>query len=143
MDSDHAKLLLGNAYGFYSAVTRIANGGRDDDFPWPPFFANVGYAFELSLKAYILEFGGSEKDCHTIGHDLQAAVAVAHKLGLRLPHPEVAKLLEQINTYHRNHSFRYMKPMNVSMLPHVDQTLSVMEKHFNCVAAQLHHLLPA
>jgi hypothetical protein len=53
MTNRMAELLLGNACGFRLAAMRIADGGVGIDFPWPPFFANVGYALKLSLKGYI------------------------------------------------------------------------------------------
>lgn len=142
MSRDLSTLLLGNAVGFRLAAERIAGYGIDDHFPWPPFFTNVGYALELSLKAYVIHQGGTEDDCRNLGHDLCKAVAEAQRRGLSSPCPEVVDLIEKIRSYHMNHSFRYMKPMDESALPTVEQTLSATNKLFQSIAEQLHDLLP-
>lgn len=137
-----AKLYLGNAVGFHLAAKRIADAGTGIDFPWPPFFATAGYAIELSLKAYILQRGGTERDCRNVGHDLQAAMRKACEHGLQQPCKEITTLLAKIGPYHRHSNFRYMKPVDVSTLPSVVQTLNVTQKHIEKVANQLPELLP-
>lgn len=143
MASDLAKLLLGNAVGFHMAAKRIADGGIGCDFPWPPFFACIGYALELSLKAYIIQRGGTEQDCqNAIGHDLCKAIEAACARGLTHPDKNVKAFVAKIGPHHRSHSFRYMKPLDVAALPGVYETLTITNQHLLSIAEQLPELLP-
>ncbi|MEI9994572.1 MAG: hypothetical protein WDM91_08260 [Rhizomicrobium sp.] len=137
-----ATLLLGNAMGFHLAAKRIASCGVERDFPWPPFFANTGYALELSLKAYIIHSGGTDKKCRAIGHDLHRAIDAACALDLTHPSQAVMALVDRIGPYHRDHNFRYMAPIDVEVLPDVQETLTVTNQHLLSIADQLPELLP-
>jgi hypothetical protein len=142
--AENAKLLLANACGFYLAATRIADAGVGPDFPWPPFFVNIGHVFELSLKAYVVHHGGSEKVCKDeIGHDLFRAIDEACARGLSRPSEDVVALVSRIASYHRGHNFRYMTtPIDVPSLPDAVHTLAVTNGHLISIAAQLGDLLP-
>ncbi len=140
--ADTAKLWLANAYGFWLAAKRIADSGVGTDFPWPPFFATVGYTFELSLKAYVIHHGGTEHLCRTvIRHDLNRATVEACARGLVRPSEPVMALIAKIGPYHKTHSFRYMTPINVAALPNVVETLAATNHHMISVADQLRELL--
>ncbi|MGH7033943.1 MAG: hypothetical protein ACREFL_09465 [Stellaceae bacterium] len=142
MGSTQASLFLANAFGFYLAAKRIAEGGLGDDFPWPPFFVNVGYAFELSLKAYVLQRGGAERDCRNLGHDLKAATSEAQNRGLPQPQWDVTEFLDKINPHHRDHSFRYLRDITL-LVPDADEILDVTKRHLEAVARELPELLPS
>lgn len=62
----------------------------------------------MSLKAYIVASGGTERECTTISHDLQKAHARACELGLTSS-DDTARLIGLIGPYHRDSSFRYLK----------------------------------
>jgi hypothetical protein len=136
MENDQAKLLLRNAIRFHLAAKRICTG---IDYPETPFFACIGYAFELSFKAYILKHGGTEEECRRLGHDLQAAMTAACDRGLQKPSPDATTLLDRIGYYHRDHSFLYIEPID---LPNVTDTLDTTNRFFKCIAEQLSELLP-
>ena len=140
---DLPKLFLANGYGFFLAAARIAGAGVGPDFPWPPFFVNIGYAFELSLKAYVLQHGGTEELCrNAIRHDLSRAIVESRSRGLAQPSDDVYALLSKIGPYHRDHSFRYMTPIDETALPDVAHTLVVTNQHLSSIAKQLSELLP-
>lgn len=138
-----AKQLLANAYGFFLAATRIADGGVGPGFPWPPFFVNIGHAFELSFKAYVVHHGGNEKVCRNdIGHDLFRAIDEACARGLSRPTQDVLDLISIISPYHRGHNFRYLTtPIDTPSLPNVVETLALTRRQLISIAGQAEDLL--
>jgi hypothetical protein len=140
---DLAKLFLGNAVGFHIVAKHIAQKNDWATFPWPPFFVNVGHAIELSLKAYILCRGGTEKDCRCIGHDLHNALATACRLGLPTPAASTHDLIDRIEPYYMDHSFRYFrKKVCVEGLPNPQDALGATERLLGAVLTQLPNLQP-
>lgn len=68
----------------------------------------MGWAVELSLKAAILYFGGSQADCKRAGHDLSAALAAAKDVGYVTKLTNLPNLVSDLNLTHQTHFFRYM-----------------------------------
>jgi hypothetical protein len=124
-----ARLYLANAAEFLAGAEDIAARGEREDFPWPPFFSCVGNALELSLKAYILQRGGTEDQCRaTIRHDLGKAVAAALRRGLAKPEPEVMKLIMVVGPYHRGNKFRERAPVDIGELPDLAHALAALRR---------------
>lgn len=136
------RLLLGNAIGFYQVAECIANGGLSAYVLWPPFFFNIGHALELSLKAYILQRGGTEQDCRKLGHDLEAAMSAAQTRGLLKPHRDVTEFLRKINPPYCDHHFRYLTDIDSSILPTVSHVLDATKQHLDAVVSELPELFP-
>ena len=134
---DFGERLLAQAFGFYLVAKRIAEADWPTP-PWPLFFTNLGYAFELSLKAYIVAAGGTEADCISISHNLQEAHDRACNLGLTSS-DDIARVIGLIGPYHRDSSFRYLKHIpdnHLREFPDFPEALCVSDKLLQVVGGK-------
>ena len=137
-----AKFLMGSAYGFHLLAQKIAKPDWLDHTgqvfeAWPLFFANLGYAFELSLKAYIVYHGGTKCEVkHEIGHDLKRALKKAHSLGLT-PSNAVAAAIGKIAAGHKDRSFFYLENADIQNLPDFAEAMAASTELIQMIASQL------
>jgi hypothetical protein len=95
--------------------------------PAPRYFLYC-HAIELSLKAYILASGGNEAEVRKIKHDLGKAFSRASELGYRPSLDGTKEVIENLDPYHQDYSFRYMR-MGLKILPRfedIDQVANSM-----------------
>ncbi len=134
-----AKRLLANAFAFYCVSKRIADGNSRDANGhtlkhWPVFYTNLGFAIELSLKAYLTLRGCTEDQIKSeIRHDLKTALDRARSCGLGEPCEAVVQLIEAINQYHRERSFVYLRDIDVKTLPNFERAIDASWTLFQAI----------
>ena len=91
----------------------------------------LGYALELLMKSAFIAHGGEERELGNrgIGHDLNAALEAAERLGFQSQAPNLREIIELLREPHLAHQFRY-GGMNQFPLP----------ANLNEVVGSLHHL---
>jgi hypothetical protein len=121
----------------------IAEGAPRDTFPWPAFYAEIGYALELSLKAFMRSRGATEQECAAVHHDLRRAVKKASERGLEPLAPPVEDLINRIGRHHQKRRFQYLLPIDEKKLPDAAEALAAMRVHMDDMARQMAELMPA
>ena len=80
------------------------------------------HAIELALKAYILATDGDQKELRvTIKHDLQKAYDRATELGYRPTDPRVPEIVEWLDPFHKDYTFRYTEKTGLQILPNPEE----------------------
>jgi hypothetical protein len=141
-----ASRFLGSALGFHLAAKHIA----DENWPditgqkfaaWPLFYTNLGYAIELSLKAYIAYCGKTENHIRwKIGHDLTTALNSARTAGLSKPDDGVIEFIEKIGPYHKDRRFVYLTDfdvVDVDRLPNFSDAIAASCKLIQMIEQKL------
>jgi hypothetical protein len=72
----------------------------------PKYFL-YSHAIELTLKAFLMVNGRTEKDCQRISHDLAQALRISEGIGLVISDVDRAIVASLSAQHHRSFSFRY------------------------------------
>ena len=93
---------------------------------YSPVYFLLCHAIELSLKAFILASGGSERELkqQDTRHHLNVLRDRACALGYQSANEKTDEVIEMLAPYHSNHSFRYKDPGYAS-LPIIADTIDV------------------
>jgi hypothetical protein len=73
----------------------------------PAFYLLVGFAIELSLKAFILQATGDQRQIETLRHDLLQIETEAEAAGFVAVDWRLGNLVATMADHHRSHVFRY------------------------------------
>jgi len=92
-----------------------------------PVYFLLCHGIELSLKAFILASGGSERELkkQDIRHHLDALRNRAHLLGYQPAHEKTDAVIDRLPPHHSNHSFRYRDP-GYKSFPLIADTIEVL-----------------
>lgn len=132
-----ARSLLAGAWGFYFTA-QLAEGGfstfseHQPDLR-PAILVNVGFAYELSLKAFLAANGQDERRLRDIGHQLDCALSEAIRFGLP-ENSDVAEQVRLISPAFANHSLRYISFGNMELPTNPVECLRV---HLDSVSCRL------
>ena len=105
--------LLAGSHGFLKAADLLVNASGQLHFP--VFCVNLSFAFELSLKGYILASGGTDAEIKTIGHDLLAAFVRATGQGYVPLLAGIRDLIATLALSHTDSSARYLLGPNLTV----------------------------
>jgi hypothetical protein len=94
---------------------------------YSPVYFLLCHAIELSLKAFILASGGSERELkqQDTRHHLNVLRDRARALGYQSANEKTDEVIEMLVPYHSNHSFRYRDPGYASF-PIIADTIEVL-----------------
>ena len=92
-----------------------------------PVYFLLCHGIELSLKAFILASGGSERELmkQDTRHHLNALRDRARALGYQPANEKTDEVIDMLNPYHSNHSFRYRDP-GYKRFPNIADTIEVL-----------------
>src|SRR4051794_41387147 len=92
-----------------------------------PVYFLLCHGIELSLKAFILASGGSERELkkQDIRHHLNSLRDRARALGYQPANKKTDEVIDMLTPYHSNHSFRYRDPGYVRF-PIIAHTIEVL-----------------
>jgi hypothetical protein len=110
------------------AYLKAANAlPRDDISLFTPVYFLLCHGIELSLKAFILASGGSERELRKqdIRHQLDKLRDRARALGYQPANAKTDEVIEMLAPYHANHSFRYRDP-GYARWPVISDTVEVL-----------------
>ncbi|KHL24988.1 hypothetical protein PK98_14190 [Croceibacterium mercuriale] len=89
----------------------------------PSIFLLIGYSLEILLKTACIAHGSDPKELRDIGHDLEAALTSAERLGFCSSAPQLRKIVELLRQPHREHHFRYSGMDDFPLPADVDEVL--------------------
>ena len=94
---------------------------------YSPVYFLLCHGIELSLKAFILASGGSERELkqQDTRHHLNVLRDRARALGYQPANEKTDEVIEMLAPYHSSHSFRYRDPGYAS-LPVIADTIEVL-----------------
>ena len=94
---------------------------------YSPLYFLVCHGIELSLKAFILASGGSERELkqQDTRHHLNVLRDRARALGYQPANEKTNEVIEMLAPYHSNHSFRYRDP-GYKSFPVIADTIEVL-----------------
>jgi hypothetical protein len=115
-----------DAGGYADAAEQLVNFRNHN----PRYFLFC-HAIELALKSYILAAGGDQKELKTIRHDLQKAYDRARALGYKPTDPSVPDIVETLDPYHKDYTFRYKDKTGLQILPNADELADAVKSMLN------------
>jgi len=133
-----ARLFFINASGFYFAARGLHELSRNPDVPPSPFvlFVNLGFAYELGLKAWLTHRESALNLKLKIRHDLLGALTEAKASGY-FPSEGLEDELAVLGPLHANaDTIRYLPDQPVDLPASLEGSLTVAKKF-------LHDLAPA
>ena len=132
----HAKLLFSGSIGFY--ITAHSLYQMTDEIHFSAFVVNLAYAAELSVKAFVLENSpnADEKMLRQIGHDLNAGLQSAIRVGYAPPNEVTKDLFNILNDHHIHHSARYLSGPPINMKPFA-LMLTAMAHHLTTIGEKM------
>jgi hypothetical protein len=107
---------IGDAAAYADAAAELVNFRRSG-----PLYFLFCHALELALKAYILATGGNRKELKPIRHDLKKLYDRAIALGYRPSDPRIPEIVEWLEPYHSDFSFRYKEATGLRVLPNPEE----------------------
>ncbi len=132
---ENARALLAQALGFALTAQCTSTAMRVGHAPdlTPAVLVNVGFAYELSFKAFLAAHGWSDRDLRAIGHDLVRAMRDAEGANL-VSTDDVSRHLALISPQFRDHSLRYLSfgTMELPLDP-----ITVLFEHMDRVSRRL------
>lgn len=135
--SEQSKSLLAGAWAFYYTAAH-AETGDSPSVPnkidlRPAILVNVGYAYELSLKALLASRGRTKQELRKIGHNLIEALSMAIELGLPQS-ADVEKQISLIASSFADHSLRYISFRNLEVS---SDCMRVLHDHMEAISKLL------
>ena len=134
---EQSRCLLAGAWGFYFtaqlAEAGFTNSAEQQPDLRPAILVNVGYAYELSLKAFLAANGQDDRRLREIGHKLNCALSEAITLGLP-ENSDVAEQVRLIGPAFANHSLRYISFENQELPTY---PVKFLRDHLDSVSCRL------
>jgi hypothetical protein len=133
-----ARLLYINALGFVDAARGLHELSKQPgNLPHPfVFFVNLGFAYELSLKAFLTHRKTTLNLRRDIGHDLLAALREAKAAGY-IPFPGVEEELAVLGPLHRSpDEIRYLQDKSVDLPDPPDASLLLARMFMDDIGRQ-------
>ena len=128
------KRLLSGGFAFAEAAILLFEANPVTT-PWATCFVNLGFGFELGLKAFIRARGGTVGEQRRLGHDLQALLRRAEELGFSPSHPGIAAYVADLSPTHMDMSTRYLEGESAE-LPAIEGTYAAVRQLLKDVADQ-------
>ncbi|MDG1069406.1 MAG: hypothetical protein P8P40_13690 [Sulfitobacter sp.] len=88
-------------------VPHIKPFGEDQPAVYLGYYANLSFAVELYLKAFLKDKTG--KDVSEFGHNLDKLLREAMEQGFSFEQENITRLVEILGPEHKGNSFRYAK----------------------------------
>lgn len=133
--------LIINATAYFMAAEKLDVAELDEaSFARiaPAFYLLVGFAIELSLKAFILQSTGDQKRIAGLGHDLVRLESEAQAAGFQANSPLMTSLVATMADYHRTHVFRYPPDAAVLDVPAPELVIPVLSAHLEQMRKRIH-----
>lgn len=91
------------------------------------------HAIELALKAYILASGGNRKERkpRSVRHHLKNLYDRAKELGYQSSDPRIPEVVEWLEPYHSDFSFRYKEATGLRVLPNPEELGAIFKIMWN------------
>lgn len=130
-NKERAFLYRGAAIGFIDASKGILWIERQKHIlHWPALYLNLGYALEISSKAFLLERGyHNDYLLKEVGHDLDIVIIQVERCGVHLD-SGLKEIVSLLNPHFKRQALRYLEGDDQFNLPSdANQAVTVVSKY--------------